>query len=80
MPRIEVNAAGLDRLALGLVLKEANADRAMIECEIIERLTSRLSIYKCPRRFVYLDDMPVTSTGKLQRYKVREIAAAQLQF
>ncbi|MEV7084518.1 AMP-binding protein [Streptomyces sp. NPDC093085] len=36
-----------------------------------EFVTARLVPYKCPRRFVFLDALPRTATGKLQRYLLR---------
>ncbi|MER6031500.1 AMP-binding protein [Streptomyces sp. NPDC001851] len=34
-------------------------------------LKSELAPYKCPRRFVFLDALPRTATGKLQRFRLR---------
>ncbi|MGI5136180.1 MULTISPECIES: AMP-binding protein [unclassified Streptomyces] len=34
-------------------------------------LTSELAPYKCPREFVFLDALPRTATGKLQRFRLR---------
>ncbi|MFD5792763.1 AMP-binding protein [Streptomyces diastatochromogenes] len=34
-------------------------------------LTSELAPYKCPREFVFLDSLPRTATGKLQRFRLR---------
>ncbi|MFH9083771.1 AMP-binding protein [Streptomyces sp. NPDC017673] len=34
-------------------------------------LTSQLAPYKCPREFVFVDALPRTATGKLQRFKLR---------
>lgn len=36
--------------------------------------TAELTPYKCPRRFVFLDELPRTATGKLQRYRLRDSA------
>ncbi len=66
---------GLTRLALFLVVGEAQVDRAELEAEITESLTARLSSYKCPRRVFYTDEMPRTATGKLQRFVLRDQAA-----
>lgn len=68
----------LERLVLCLVTGSELADRAALEAALSRSLRSSLAIYKCPRRFVYLDDLPRTTTGKLQRYKLREIAAERL--
>ncbi|MGQ4415863.1 2-aminobenzoate-CoA ligase, partial [Streptomyces sp. SAS_269] len=34
-------------------------------------LKSELAPYKCPREFVFLDALPRTATGKLQRFRLR---------
>jgi len=31
-----------------------------------------LAPFKCPRWFAFLDDLPKTETGKIQRFKLRE--------
>ena len=72
------NEQGLVRLALCLVPERPDVDRDELQAEITESLTVNLSIYKCPRRFVYLDEMPKTATGKIQRFKLRQYAADQL--
>jgi 2-aminobenzoate-CoA ligase len=45
---------------------------------LTEALTAELSIYKCPRRFVYLEELPKTATGKLQRFKLRAAVTEKL--
>ena len=39
--------------------------------EIREFVKSRISSYKCPREVVFLDELPKTATGKIQRFKLR---------
>jgi 2-aminobenzoate-CoA ligase len=34
-------------------------------------LTAELAPYKCPRAFVFLDALPRTATGKVQRFRLR---------
>ncbi len=36
---------------------------------------SMLAPFKCPRWFTFLDDLPKTATGKIQRFKLREKSA-----
>ena len=69
---------GLIRLALCLVPAERLVDRDALREELTDHLTQNLSIYKCPRRFIFLDEMPQTATGKTQRFKLRQIAADYL--
>jgi acyl-coenzyme A synthetase/AMP-(fatty) acid ligase len=35
-----------------------------------------LAHFKAPRRVVFVTDLPKTATGKLQRFKVRDLVAA----
>ncbi|MGW7267806.1 AMP-binding protein [Streptomyces sp. NPDC054842] len=46
--------------------RDADALRAFVKSE--------LAPYKCPRRIVFLDALPRTATGKLQRFRLREPA------
>ncbi|MBV1692927.1 MAG: acyl-CoA synthetase [Hyphomicrobiales bacterium] len=43
--------------------------------EIIAFCRERLAAYKCPR-FVVFQEIPKTSTGKIQKFKLRDVAAA----
>jgi benzoate-CoA ligase len=72
------DAGGFTRLALCLVPADPALDREGLERELSEALTAGLSVYKCPRRFVYLEDFPQTATGKTQRFKLRAIATEKL--
>ncbi|MFJ6833834.1 AMP-binding protein [Streptomyces sp. NPDC091209] len=40
-------------------------------------LKSELAPYKCPREIVFLDALPRTATGKLQRFRLREKTEAE---
>lgn len=73
------NEDGLIRLALFVVAPEVESDKAEFEKELTDFLTANLAIYKCPRRIFYLDAMPLTGSGKLQRFELREIATARQQ-
>jgi benzoate-CoA ligase len=72
------DTGGFIRLALCLVPSDAAVDRGSLERELTEALTSELSIYKCPRRFVYLEEFPQTATGKTQRFKLRAIVGEKV--
>ena len=71
------NEDGLVRLALFLVAPEAKGATEDLEKELVDFLTANLSIYKCPRRMYFLDEMPLTATGKLQRFALRQMAENQ---
>jgi benzoate-CoA ligase len=68
------NEDGLVRLALFLVAPKISGATEQLEQELIESLTANLSIYKCPRRMYFIDEMPLTATGKLQRFALRQMA------
>jgi Acyl-CoA synthetases (AMP-forming)/AMP-acid ligases II len=72
------NRDGLIRLALFAVLADPLADHAATADDIRQSLIASLSIYKCPRRIVFVEEMPRTATGKIQRFMLRQMAADQL--
>jgi benzoate-CoA ligase family protein len=69
----ETNPAGLAHPLAYVVLKseKAVADPAALAEEIREFVRSRLPGYKCPREIRFLDSLPKTATGKIQRFLLR---------
>ncbi len=68
-----VAATGKDGLATArafVVIRE-DGERAPSEEELIEFLRARLPQYKVPTAIEFLTDLPRTSTGKIQRYRLR---------
>jgi fatty-acyl-CoA synthase len=53
-----------------LVVKGEGSD--LTEEELIEFTRERLAHYKCPTSVEFRDDLPQTSTGKIQKYELRE--------
>ncbi len=72
------NTEGLIRLALFLAPHDPKVDREKLEQDVQETLKENLSIYKCPRRFFYLDQLPRTATHKIQRFLLKQIATDQM--
>jgi benzoate-CoA ligase family protein len=68
------DAAGLVKPEAFVVLREdavaseALADELMVHCK------SHLAPYKFPRRIHFVAELPKTATGKIQRFKLRQIA------
>ncbi|MGH3424727.1 MAG: benzoate-CoA ligase family protein, partial [Nocardioidaceae bacterium] len=58
---------GLDK-PLAVIVRGAEVS----EDELVTFCREGLAAFKRPRRIVFVDDLPKTATGKLQRYKVRE--------
>jgi benzoate-CoA ligase family protein len=56
-----------------VVLKNgSNGDGEMGE-QLKQFIASRLAPHKCPQKIKFLAELPKTATGKIQRYKLREI-------
>lgn len=65
------DADGLEK-PVGVVVVEAG----VVEADLIAWCREGLAHFKAPRRVVFVDDLPKTSTGKVQRFKIREMVAA----
>ena len=60
-----------------IVLKNGmNSSSQLIE-QIREHLRVKLAPYKCPQTFEIVKELPKTATGKIQRYKLRQIASGK---
>lgn len=62
---------GLPVTCAFVALKSGAAGSAEMAAELQEFVRPRLAGYKRPRRIEFLDDLPKTATGKVQRYKLR---------
>jgi len=49
------------------------------EEELQEYCISRLARHKCPKHIHFIDAFPMTASGKIQKYKLREMAIDELQ-
>jgi benzoate-CoA ligase len=58
-----------------VVLKAGHAGSAELAEELRHHVKSRLAPYKYPRWIEFIDELPKTATGKIQRYKLRQRAA-----
>jgi 2-aminobenzoate-CoA ligase len=57
------------------VVLHSGRDRAALTKELQEHVKATIAPYKYPRRIVYVDELPKTLTGKLQRFALRRMAA-----
>ncbi|EMR04945.1 Long-chain-fatty-acid--CoA ligase [Bhargavaea cecembensis DSE10] len=46
--------------------------RSVTEKELLEFIEGKLARYKKPRSFVFLDELPRTASGKVQKFRLRE--------
>jgi benzoate-CoA ligase len=65
----EKDADGLTKVKAFVVVKP---ERSVTEEELKAFVKERLAPYKYPRFIAFVDDLPKTATGKIQRFKLRE--------
>jgi len=54
------------------------ADSDITEGDVQEFARARMARYKCPKHIWFVDTFPMTASGKIQKYKLREMAAEAL--
>jgi fatty-acyl-CoA synthase len=47
--------------------------------EIMEFCKGKIASFKIPRHFYFVDEFPMTGSGKIQKFKLKEIALADLE-
>jgi len=70
---------GLIKPCAFIVLKDGIEPSPTLEHELQEFVKSRTAPHKYPRRVVFTDALPKTATGKIQRYKLSEVAAVMVR-
>ncbi|MAQ56433.1 MAG: hypothetical protein CMM82_06065 [Rhodospirillales bacterium] len=55
-----------------IVLKDPNSYSKLLAEELREYCKNNLAPYKYPRWFNFVEELPKTSTGKIQRFKLRD--------
>lgn len=63
---------GLIKPAAYVVLNEAGDAEDQMEQALVNHCREGLAHYKYPRWFHFVDDLPKTATGKIQRFRLRE--------
>ena len=63
---------GLPCACAFVICKDSSQDLAKLENDLREFLRSMLPRFKQPRRYVFVDELPYTATGKIQRFKLRD--------
>jgi benzoate-CoA ligase family protein len=63
--------AGLIKPEAFMVLKDSAMARDTIAAELLDFCKKGLAPYKYPRWFHFVEDLPKTATGKIQRFKLR---------
>lgn len=66
------NPEGLVRLAMFVVAEDGGSE--ILETALRDKMLATLSVYKCPRTILFVDQLPCTATGKIQRFRLRQMA------
>jgi benzoate-CoA ligase len=67
---------GLTRSKAFVVLKAGRAPSPELEAELKAFVKGELAPYKYPRLIEFIAELPKTATGKIQRFRLRELEAA----
>ena len=65
--------SGLTKVAAFVVVNDEFTASGQLTRELQEWVTERIGAYKRPRWIEFLPELPKTATGKLQRFKLREL-------
>jgi len=69
--------AGLTKPAAFVVANDESAPRNELASELQQWVTQKIGGYKSPKWIEFLSEIPKTATGKLQRFKLRELQDRQ---
>ena len=75
----ERDSQGLEKPIAYIVLKKGIESGEKLTLELREFTRERLAVYKCPKSFHFVEELPKTATGKIQRFKLRAQAAEAAQ-
>ena len=70
----ERDPEGLEKPIAYVVLKSGHDAGEGMAKELRSHTRERLAVYKCPKSFHFVKELPKTATGKIQRFKLRQQA------
>ena len=70
------DAAGLIKPEAWILLRPGMTPSEALEKDLLAHCKAKMAPYKYPRKFHFVDDLPKTATGKIQRYRLRMGAGA----
>jgi len=68
----DFDANGLPCACAFVIKANSNDDNTELEQQLTRLARETLPRFKQPRRYVFVDELPYTATGKIQRFKLRE--------
>jgi benzoate-CoA ligase len=69
---------GLVKTMAFVVLREGASPSPELAKELQQFVRSQLAAYKRPQWVQFITELPKTATGKIQRFRLRELAGRQL--
>ena len=66
------NSEGLPCACAFVVCNNVESDTEAIETELNQLVTKSLPRFKRPKQYIFVDELPYTATGKIQRFKLRQ--------
>jgi benzoate-CoA ligase family protein len=70
------DASGLVKPEAYVVLRDGTPGSEALASELMKHCKRHLAPYKFPRLIHFVGDLPKTATGKIQRFRLRQLAAA----
>jgi benzoate-CoA ligase len=67
----DFDASGLPCACAFVVSEDVESDQATVEKELGDYVAGSLPRFKQPKRYIFVDELPYTATGKIQRFKLR---------
>ena len=64
----------IDELNKNIVLNNINIDTKELDTKIIKNIRKAIGAIAKPYKIIYLKELPKTTTGKIERYKLRKLA------
>ena len=71
-----IDADGLTKPKAYVVLKNGHLAATETEAELKAFVKDKLAPFKYPRRIEFIAELPKTATGKIQRFKLRDLGQA----
>jgi fatty-acyl-CoA synthase len=67
------------RLAeVGVAFVKCEPGRVLTDADVVAHCKGRIASFKVPRHVIFVDDFPMTSSGKIQKVKLREEALRRI--
>jgi acyl-CoA synthetase (AMP-forming)/AMP-acid ligase II len=63
---------------VGVAFVKREPGHAVTDAEVLAHCRGRIASFKIPRHVIFVDDFPMTSSGKIQKVKLRDEALRRI--